>query len=37
MVEGTGLANNGFSTLNIDNQGSIQLIGFQKQKSQQFT
>lgn len=33
MVEGTGLANNGFSTLNIDEQGNIQLTGFQKQQS----
>ncbi len=33
MVEGTGLGNNGFSTLNIDNQGNVQLTGFQKQKS----
>ena len=33
MVEGTGLANNGFSTLNIDEQGNVQLTGFQKQKS----
>ena len=36
MVEGRGLANNGFSILNIDKQGSIQLTGFQKQKSRQF-
>ncbi len=33
MVEGTGLANNGFSTLNIDEQGNVQLTGFQKQQS----
>ncbi len=33
MVEGTGLVNNGFSTLNIDDQGNVQLTGFQKQKS----
>jgi alkaline phosphatase len=36
MVEGRGLANNAFSILNIDKQGSIQLTGFQKQKSRQF-
>ena len=33
MVEGTGLVNNGFSTLNIDEQGNVQLTGFQKQQS----
>ncbi len=33
MVEGAGLVNNGFSTLNIDEQGNVQLTGFQKQKS----
>tara|TARA_Y100000385_G_C12973275_1_gene584988 strand:- start:232 stop:1122 length:891 start_codon:yes stop_codon:yes gene_type:complete len=37
MVEGTGLAHNGFSILNIDKQGSVQLTGFQKQKSRQLT
>ena len=37
MVEGMGLAHNGFSILNIDKQGSVQLTGFQKQKSRQLT
>lgn len=33
MVEGKGLINNGFSTLNIDEQGNVQLTGFEKQQS----
>ncbi len=37
MVEGTGPSHNGFSILNIDKQGSVQLTGFQKQKSRQLT
>ena len=33
MVEGSGQKNNGFSTLNIDQHGTVQLTGFQNQKS----
>ncbi|MFO0818657.1 MAG: metallophosphoesterase [Pirellulales bacterium] len=33
MVEGSGVENNGYSLLEIDSQGTIQLQGFRKQKS----
>jgi predicted phosphodiesterase len=33
MVEGTGLESNGYSTLTIDNSGTIRLTGFRRQKN----
>ncbi len=36
MVEGTGDKNNGFSTLNVQADGTLQLEGFVKQKSYQW-
>lgn len=37
MVEGSGLQNNGYSTLNIFNDGSITLKGFRKQNDYRWT
>lgn len=36
MVEGAGKKNNGFSTLNIHNDGTLEINGFLKQKSYQW-